>query len=610
MIGGYFNRFLRINLSNNKITEFRVDNSVLVDYVGGTGIGSYLLLKEVPPSIGWMDESNKLILATGPLNALPLAGTGIISIIGKGPMTNFLGASQVNGFFGAYLKLNGIDGLIIEGISNDWCYINIKGGNCFINKADFLEGKSTYETESNIINKIGNENKISVLAIGPAGENLVRFACIEGDKGHIAGHNGLGAVMGSKKLKAIVVEKGQVALPIHSNKDLKKIAKEIYLDANSARGGGTSKFGTSGEYEDCYISGILPIKNYTTNIWVEEYKKFDGRSIRKNYITKVKPCWRCPLHCRTIELDNKIYEEPEYEQNAALSSLIDNRDPSKMIILADLINRMGMDVNETGWILAWLMECYEEGILKKEQLNNLEFNWGNTDSCFRMIKYIANREGIGDILAEGVMRASKELGGADRAVFTKHGASPRTHDHRANWSELLDTCCGNTSTIESTGGDMRYHLFGLERPNAFSWEEVAFYNAKLNGRRQFEDSLAICRFISERFDLVLDIYNIVTGENISIDEALFKGKRIVNTLRLFKIYHNGLTPELEEPSIRYKSIIKDGPLAGVDVGSIFYKMREKYWGLMGWDKKTGKILPKTLKLYGLEKYDYEDKIYT
>jgi aldehyde:ferredoxin oxidoreductase len=261
-----------------------------------------------------------------------------------------------------------------------------------------------------------------------------------------------------------------------------------------------------------------------------------------------------------------------------------------------------MDANEPGWVIAWVMECYEKGLLTKNDTDGLEMTWGNVEATEAMLRKIANREGFGNLLAEGVKRAAEHIG--DRAlncaIYTKKGAAPRSHDHRSYWNEMLDTCVSNTGTIECWGGRPAHDQLGLSpQKSAQNPWEVSGLNAWLNGRRQFEDSLGVCRFCTEEFQLTIDALNALTGWNVDKKEGMAIGRRVVNHLRVFNLRH-GLTKDMEAPSARYGSAPVDGPLEGVSIMPHWDFMLHNYYQLMGWDIDTGKPLPETLRRLGLE----------
>jgi aldehyde:ferredoxin oxidoreductase len=297
-----------------------------------------------------------------------------------------------------------------------------------------------------------------------------------------------------------------------------------------------------------------------------------------------------------------VGEEPEYEQLAAWGPNIGNTDLGATVMLTREIDRLGMDCNEASWTISWVMECYEKGIFSNKDLDGLDMRWGNVEAVKVMLNKIAKREGIGDFLADGVMRASQNIGGeaAGSAIYTLKGCTPRGHDHRGRWAELFDTCLTNTSTIESVWGPHQPKLINLPpQVDPFSHEEVSTLNAKLNGIHQFEDCLGICRIASMEPKLLLDCFNAVTGWSLTLEEAFTIGRRVVNQLRMFNFRH-GMKKEDERPSKRYGSIPMDGPCEGKNVMKKWDWMVENYYTLMGWDPKTGIPLPETLKQFGLE----------
>jgi len=298
-----------------------------------------------------------------------------------------------------------------------------------------------------------------------------------------------------------------------------------------------------------------------------------------------------------------VGEEPEYEQLAAWGPQIGNTDLGSVVMLTKEVDRLGMDCNDASWTIGWVMECYEKGVFSKKDLDGLEMGWGNVEAAKAMLKKISKREGIGDLLADGVMRASKKIGGeaAEWAVYTLKGCSPRSHDHRgARWSELFDTCVSNTSTLESTWAGVHPQLVDMPAvKDPFSHEETSTLNAKFNGIRMFDDCLGTCRIAATDPKLLLECLNAVTGWEMTLKDAFTVGRRIVNQLRVFNFRH-GMKREDERPSKRYGSIPVDGPAEGKDIMSKWEWMLENYYTQMGWDPKTGKPLPETLKNLGLE----------
>ncbi len=598
-VKGYTGKYLRVDMTNGSLKDFSFDEETLMKYVGGTGIGAKVLYEEVPPDIDWSSPENKVTIAGGPLNGTAVGGSGTISVVTKGALTGGATSVQANGLFGAYMKFSGYDGIIVEGASKSWKYLVLKDGKAELRDASDLSGIDTYEILDVLKKKLGaSGRRISVLSIGPAAENLVRWSGIFVDHGHSASHNGVGAVLGSKKLKAIVGFRGSGSIEVADHESLNKISQKMYQDVEYFRG-------TIGLVETMKKAGnnALPVKNYSTNIWNIESEKLDlfaERSIREKYQVSREPCWSCRLlHCAMMKIEGGpyagLYEEPEYEQMAAWGPVIGQSDVEAAMMLSALTDKLGLDNNEAGWIIGWLMECIEKQYITKEKLG-VDLKWGDVEGTVKILNMISQRKGMGDILAEGVMRASKKIGGkaADAAIYTLKGNTPRGHDHRTRWAEMFDTCVSNTGTIETHMSVMEPEAHTPGNPMAVS-NEVA----RTKGVMQFEDSAVTCRF-NTRMDtenITLAI-NAATGWNMTKEQALIIGKRIVN---IFKVYNlrAGIGKEFDYPSKRYGSTPVDGSTAGLSIIPHWEKMLSNYYSQLGWDPESGVPLPETLKRLGL-----------
>lgn len=604
---GYTGKILRVDLSTGQTRIEDLNDEILRKWVGGVGLGAKYLYEEVPPGIEWSDPENRMIWSSGPLAGSGVFGAGTINIMTKGPMTNIAGSSQANGFFGAYLKFSGFDGIVIHGKAPNPVYLVVRGGEGRLQDARHLASKDVQRVEDDLRTELGAaEHDVSIYAIGPAAENGVLYSVIAGDRGHVAAHNGLGAVMGAKNLKAVVAYRGGVNFEISDPVELSKANRELYEFAKSW--GPFQKYGTAGIFSAVYKSGALPVKNLTEHLF-PEHEKMDGRYIRSHFKIKRKPCYKCPIaHVVQVTVTEGPYsgivgEEPEYEPLAGFGPLIGNTDLGAVVMLVREVDRLGMDANEASWTVAWAMECFEKGIFTEKDTEGLALNWGNVEAVKSLLNRIALREGyLGNLLADGVMRASKRIGGeaADWAVYTHKGATPRGHDHRARWSELFDTCLTNTSTIESTFGGVRPDMVDGVPPvtDPFSHEEVSTLNAKFNGIRQFDDCLGICRLASPHPKMVLKCFNAITGWNWSLEDAFAVGRRIVNLLRVFNLRH-GMRIEDERPSARYGSVPTDGLAKGKNIMEKWGPMVKNYYESMGWDPETGKPLPEILEKLGL-----------
>ncbi len=601
--GGYAGKFLRLDLTFERLSDVLFDEETLRKYIGGTGIGAKILYDEVPPKTSWSDPVNRITIASGPLGGTTIPGSGTISLVTKGALTNGATSVQANGRFGAYLKLSGYDGIIIQGVAKRWLYLHIENGRAELRNANHLLGMNTYKTSEAIRKELGKkEMEMSVLSIGPAGENLVRFAGVFVDKGHSMSHNGSGAVMGQKKLKAIATARGSKKVVVKDVGKLTNISNKFRENTKNYRG-------TIGGVHRSQLSGVgtLPVKNYTTNVWnisEEKIEKFSEPYIREHFEPKRSPCWGCPANHSTImTITEGPYaglevEEPEYEQMAAWGPIIDNKDAASAAMLSGVTDRLGFDNNEAGWLVGWVMECYEKGYLTKEDTGGLKMRWGNVEAVRQLLYMIAYRQGFGDLLAEGVMRVSRRIGGkaAECAIYTMKGNTPRGHDHRTMWAELFDTAVSSTGTIE-THRMLMNTKEGGEPGNPI---ETSTAVALTKGIMAFDDSLGACRF-NTRLNTVLsaEAVSAVTGWDFTPEEAKSVGLRAVNLMRVFNI-RTGITRELDFPSTRYGSAHLDGPWKGIGIISHWEKMLENYYDLMGWEVTTGKPLPETLKNLGLE----------
>ncbi|HSJ58013.1 MAG TPA: aldehyde ferredoxin oxidoreductase N-terminal domain-containing protein, partial [Anaerolineae bacterium] len=268
IVHGYAGHLLRVDLSDGRLERYPIAPEFAAKWVGGTGLGAKILFDEVPAGVEWDDPQSRVIVASGPLGGTRVAGTGTYSVVFKGPMTNLAGASQASGFLGAFLKLSGVDAVVIQGAAPTWCYLYIHDGGAELRAADHLLGRDTWEVEDLIAEELGvRSSQISVCGIGVAGENRVRFAALAGEKGHVAAHNGIGAVLGAKKLKAIAVARGSQRVPVYDAQGLVEAAARLLDHATTKFAGGLiHEVGTGGLVPGVYASGQLPSKNYTTNI--------------------------------------------------------------------------------------------------------------------------------------------------------------------------------------------------------------------------------------------------------------------------------------------------------------------------------------------------------
>ncbi|MBI3457574.1 MAG: hypothetical protein HY002_17480 [Candidatus Rokubacteria bacterium] len=609
--GGYAGRFLRVDLGSGRIWTQPWTPEEMRYYLGGVGIGAKILWEEVPPEAGWDHPENRLVLATGPFAGLPIWGTGGLTVVTRGALTNGATSTQANGFFGANLKFSGYDAIILQGQSPRWVYLLIQDDQVELREAAHLLGKDTWETQDALTAETGlSGHMLSVYSIGPAGEHLIRFAAIQGDYGHVASKNGCGAVMGKKRLKAVAIVRGTRAIRAVDPRGVMAAADEIAYDLRTNPAARTLyEYGTLPGVVNLHGIGALPIKNYTTSVAPPgvDMKAWEAPALRQGFDHRGHQCSACGMHHGHMQVlpsgkhKGRIVDGPEYEGWSGAGWTIGLTDPVAVSWLNTQIDRACVDVNEFGWLCGWVMECMEKGHITEKQLG-FRLAWGDAEGANRLLQTISRREGFGDLLAEGVKIAAERLGGPAQecAIYTGKNASPRGHDHRARWDELLDTCTGSTGTLE-TGPPVFPTELGLPaRINPFDPDQVARQVAALNGRRHFEDSLGACIFTTRTtFENLCRALSAATGWEYTREDAVRSGRRVGAILRCFNV-RCGIGPELERPSKRYGSVPVDGPAKGQAIEKHWEHMLDVWYEGMGYDRKTGRPKPETLKTLDLE----------
>lgn len=616
--GGYIGKFLRVDLSSGKMTGETVDKDLLYEYIGGTGLGIRLLYREIEPGIDPYSPGSKIILAAGPLTGTLVPGSGTISVVSRNTLTGFAAASQSNGFFGARMKHAGYDGIIIQGKSDKPVYLHIADGKATLEDATFLSGKGTYATDLLLRKKHGEkgfDDRISIAAIGSAGENRIRFACLVVDRGHIAASGGAGGIMGSKNLKAIVVH-GAQGIPINrDDKDtfMEQIRQWRQEAMSSGMGKTISQYGSLGLFMGYHTKGWVPVKNLTTNIFPGE-EKFSAEYIRKEIYEGVnRGCLNCTYnHCQIVKVKKGPYkgfvgEEVEYEILAGFGPNWGIYDPGTVTMLNSLNDDLGMDAKEASFVVSMIMEGYEKGMVSRKDLDGLDMKWGNAKAAAELLNKIGRREGIGDLLAEGVVRASQKLQGEfpNMAVYVKRGNAPHIHDPRTRWGTLFNQIVsdmGSQEGLDLTGRGSSD--LGVDKPTSEPDEYLGEVNAKTEWLRQFQECLTYCYYQTASLKTLVETLNTLTGSSYTTEDALKIGKRIVNLLRMFNC-REGMTKEDDSFSPRLQTPPVDGPGKGKSLAPTFEKVRSAYYRAAGWDE-SGVPTKKPLQELNLE-FAIQDK---
>jgi len=600
---GWNGKILNVDLTNNTCRAEALDTDIARRFIGGAGIGIKILYDEMLPGMDALDPENPIIFAVSPMTETNVPSAGGYSVVTKSPLTNTISSAQSNGFFGLRLKSTGYDVVVIRGKAQKPVYLWIDNDQVEIRDAANVWGRDAYETEEMLKAEVGHKGA-SVACVGPAGENLVRYATIENDLGHHAASGGCGAVMGSKNLKAIVVYGTQKPNVFDSERLDKVIEEWVGLVKSNHTAQALTAYGTGGSLSWLASVGDLPTKNLTTNIFPDE--KINGITLRTSLKTKVKPCYKCPInHVHWVDLPEDSHggikvEEPEYEGLAALGSNLGISDLNEVLYLHHLADINGLCIKTLGFVLSLCMECYEKGILTKERLDGIELNFGNHEGAAELIRKISKGEGIGRLLGENLITIGETLGASDRAAHFKGGGF-QVHDVRSLWGYMLIHVISDFGSTTS-GHNLDFGADpeeGYDRPlNPASPEGHALAAVKLLPKRLLDDCINTCFYnfscICIPLQIGVDALSSITGVDYTVEEIKKSMYRIQNIARAFNIRH-GLTPEDDMPSERLMMAPVDGPAEGRTVRPYIKGMVKEYYQAMGWDLKTSKPLRKTLK---------------
>lgn len=604
---GYAGKILRVDLSERRIQRQALDEEALRLYLGGAGLGGKILFDEVPPQTDAYSPKNKLLLMAGPLTGTEIPGAVISVIVTKSPIGGLPVVTSISGCIGRKLKFAGYDGFILEGAAKDWSYLLIEDDRVEVLDATDLLGKDVYETDDLLKKRHGASAVVG--AIGPAGEKMVRFAGFLADKEHSASKGGTGAVLGSKKLKAIVVKSRNKGIPIH-DEDLMAalIRKWCAIDDKVGLGPIASKRGIRGVYEAHYQRGIVPVKNLTENIF-PEHEKLNYEAVSGRFDMRKGSCPGCNFnHFNRLLLGNEDLKEPHFDMLVGYGPNLGIVDPVEIVRLTTLADRLGLETQETAWMIGFLMECAEAGIIGPAQLDGIKLHWGDYEGAVDLMTKIARREGCGERFAEGIYQAARQLGpeALKRAVYTKRGFVPQVRDSRNDWAFAFAEAMSSVGHYEAqpnvgdlfSGGEEE----GLAAPQApdINPEDLPLHQLRSGARTQILDILGVCiaHGASGDIRLLSEALKAATGRELSPKELFQVGVRFINLMRLYAV-RCGLKPEDDTLSPRYLSSPSWGKNVGKALAGQIEKTRRDYYRLMGWDG-NGVPLPETLKELGIE----------
>lgn len=598
---GWIGKILRVNLTKEEWKAEELDRNIAEKFIGGRGLGSKILYDEIDPKVDPLSPDNKLILATGPLTGTSASAAGRYMAITKSPLTGTIACSNSGGHFGAELKFAGFDLIIIEGKAKEPVYLYVEDGKAEIRSATHLWGKTTHEATDQILSETDMEARVA--CIGPAGERLVRFACIINDKHRAAGRSGVGAVMGSKNLKAVAV-KGSGSVQVADKEAFRKATLEGFqkVKANPVTSQGLPAYGTAILINIINQSGILPTRNFQDGVF-EGAEKISGESIAEQLLVRNRACFACPIACgRVVKVTNPKYEcfseGPEYESDWALGACcgVDNIDAiGKANYLCDIL---GIDPISAGVTIACGMELFERGIVSRSEVGR-SLNFGDPDAMVEMVRAIGYREGFGDALAEGSYRLAERYGHPEYSMSVKRQEFP-AYDARGAQGMGLEYATSNRGACHVRGYMISPEILGSpQKLDPFETEEKAGWTKTFQDLTAVVDSSGICLFNTFAIGApeILEYLKAATGVKMTLEELMKAGERIWNLERLFNLKAGISGKEDRLPDRLLKEPMPSGPAKGNVVK--LEKMLPEYYELRGWDKE-GVPTKERLKELGLE----------
>jgi len=621
MTKGYAGKLLFVDLTTGTMAEETPDESFYRAYVGGTGLGARILMDRSKPGVDPLSPDNMLGFATGPLTATGAYGGGRFMVVTKSPLTGGWADSNCGGSWGPELKKAGYDGVFFTGAAEKPVCLVIDTGEARLISAESLWGKDTYETEDSLRAELGGEDGWEIACIGPAGERCSRLAGIVHDKGRIAARSGVGAVMGAKKLKAIAVRGKKGGRIEVADREGMREAQRKYLEIikNSQFLSRLSAAGTAGDVSFLTSLGDCGIKNWT-EAGTEAFptvNKLDSPNM-EGYKLKGYACNSCPVGCGSLlRIPQGPYasqdetHRPEYETLGALGPLCANDSAEAVIRANELCNRYGMDTISVGGTIAFAMECYENGLLSRDDTGGLELKWGNSEAVVALTEQICRGEGFGAVLADGSRRAAERIGkGSEKYAMQVAGRELPLHDPRFQPAQGTFYISDATpaqhngfsamSALEAGRSLGSHPLLQSDAKELFGeYEKKGELYARGAAFWQFLSSAGLCGFYM-MFDTppAVELLHAITGWDIDWDEIINTGKRILTLRQAFNV-REGLKPEDYQLPKRFEQALAAGPAAGHE-NIPFYQLREYYFQALGWDPKTGRPLPETLADLGLD----------
>ncbi|MBW1650089.1 MAG: aldehyde ferredoxin oxidoreductase family protein [Deltaproteobacteria bacterium] len=590
---GWTGKILRVDLSEEKIITENLDPKIAKDFIGGRGIGIYYLLKEMEPKCDPLSRENMLIMATGPLTGT-MAPTGSrYMITTKSPLTGAVTCSNSGGDFPTELKKSGFDGIIIKGKADKPVYLYIKDGNAELKDASDLWGMDTHKTTDKVLEKTNPKAKVA--CIGPAGEKLVRFASVMNDKNRAAGRSGVGAVMGSKKLKAIAVY-GSNKVNLANAEEFKKFNSEIlkkFKQSIKETPLGIRINGTAGVVMATNSFGILPTKNWQYGTF-DNWKDIDGRTLTEKYLVKNKSCFACPVGCgRLTKVEVPGFEGegegPEYETLYAMGSNCMVKNLAAIVKANYTANELGLDTITMGATIACAMEMAEKGYISEKEIG-MKLEWGDDKALVELTEKTGLREGFGDMLAEGSFRLASKYGHPELSMVSKKQEFPG-YEPRGAQGMGLAYATSSIGASHMKGDTAYFEIFGIPKAvDPIEWRGKSKLVKIWQDLFGIIDSAGLCVFFAIRNlveqqievppEAIRRYLNAATGADYTLEELIKAGERIIVAERMFLV-KNGFTRKDDSlPKRLTATPMPEGPVKG----NICHldEMLDEYYKERGW----------------------------
>ena len=578
---GYQGKILRVDLSSKTCKVEALDLDMAKKYIGGRGLGTKIFYDEVPASVDALSVENKFIVATGPLTGTPTPTGGRYMVVTKSPLTGTIASSNSGGYWGAELKFAGYDVIIVEGKSEKPVYIMIEDEKVEIRDAAHVWGKVTSEATEILEKEVPAKSR--VMTIGPAGEKLSYMAAVMNDVSRAAGRSGVGAVMGSKNLKAITV-RGTQKVAIANDEMLKNVVKDCTakIRENGVTGQGLPTYGTAVLVNIINENGVFPTNNFQTSQFADA-EEISGETLTEKYLTKKDPCYRCPIACgRYCKVDDIEGGGPEYETIWAFGGDCGISNMGEVIKANYWCNEMGLDTISTGATIAAAMELYQKGFIKPEDLEGTPLEFGNSQAIVEWTKKIGLREGFGDKMADGSYRLADAYGVPELSMSVKKQELP-AYDPRGIQGQGLQYATSNRGGCHVRGYLISPEILGLpEKLDRLTLDGKAKWVKIFQDFTAFIDASGLCLFTSFAMGApdYAAMYNAVAGTELTADDVLLAGERIWNIERIFNL-EAGIDPSQDTlPKRLLSDPIEEGPSKGHVTR--LSELLPEYYALRGW----------------------------